>query len=129
MATMERDKKGRFVKGNKEGHRFSSNGEASECGRKGGTARIENRKLADILREQLAQKAGDGTMTKYEYLVAKAIANGAKDAKFSMRDLKDLQALLGENVQKVEHTGSVTEIIVRSEEERRKIESIGELDI
>ena len=126
---MERDKHGRFVKGNKEGHRFARNGDATECAKRATTARVENRKLADILREQLAQKAGDGTMTKYEYLVAKAITNGAKDAKFSMRDLKDLQALLGENVQKVEHTGSVTEIIVRSEEERRKIESIGELDV
>lgn len=126
---MERDKKGRFVKGNKEGHRFARNGDAAECAKRATASRVENRKLADILRDQLAEKAGDGTMTKYEYLVAKAIANGAKDAKFSMRDLKDLQALLGENVQKVEHTGSVTEIIVRSEEERQKIESIGELDI
>ena len=126
MATMERDKKGRFVKGNTSG---ISTEVARDYQAKSAAARKENRKLADILREQLAQKAGDGTMTKYEYLVAKAIANGAKDAKFSMRDLKDLQALLGENVQKVEHTGSVTEIIVRSEEERQKIESIGELDI
>lgn len=123
---MERDKKGRFVKGNTSG---ISTEVARDYQAKSAAARKENRKLADILREQLAQKAGDGTMTKYEYLVAKAIANGAKDAKFSMRDLKDLQALLGENVQKVEHTGSVTEIIVRSEEERQKIESIGELDI
>ena len=124
---MERDKKGRFVKGNTSG---ISTEVARDYQAKSAAARKENRKLADILREQLAQKAGEGSsMTKYEYLVAKAIANGAKDAKFSMRDLKDLQALLGENVQKVEHTGSVTEIIVRSEEERRKIEHIDELDI
>lgn len=128
---MERDKKGRFVKGVKPpvGSPISE-GVARDMQARSVAARKENRKLADILRDQLAEKAGDGTMTKYEYLVAKAIANGAKDAKFSMRDLKDLQALLGENVQKVEHTGEVrSAIIVESKEQKDAIEALGELGV
>ena len=110
---MARDEKGRFQKGNKEGHRFTSNGDARECGAKGVEQRERNRTIADVLRRQLMEKASSGSpMTQLEYLVAKALENHSKGS-LSLKDLTDLQRLLGEDVLNINTNGP--QIVVVSE--------------
>ena len=96
---MERDAKGRFTKGNTEGHRFS-NGDATECAQKAATKRKENRTIAEVLRAQLMEKAGDGNLTKLEYLTLKAITTHAK-GDMTMKDLREMQKVLGEDVKEI----------------------------
>lgn len=117
---MERNEKGQFLPGNKEGHRFTRNGDATEAGAKGNIVREERRKerqtLADVLREELQKKAASGSpMSKLEYLVAKAIENHAKGA-LSLKDLTYLQKLLGEDVLNIKTDGPVLNIVVGTPE-------------
>ena len=94
----------RFVKGETpEGAVPISEEIAKEYQARSAEARKENRRerqtLAEVLRQQLQEKAADGSpMTSLEYLVAKAISNHAKGA-LSLKDLTYLQKLLGEDVQ------------------------------
>ena len=109
---MERDAKGRFVKGNTEGHRFTSGGYAAECGKNGVEKREQNRTVAEVLRAALAEKASSGSpMTKLEYLASKAIQTHATD-EITFKDLRDLQKILGEDVKEIningEGGGSIT---------------------
>ena len=117
---MERNEKGQFLPGNKEGHRFTRNGDATEAGAKGNIVREEKRKerqtLAEVLRQQLQEKAADGSpMTRLEYLVAKAISNHAKGA-LSLKDLTYLQKLLGEDVLNIKTDGPVLNVVVGTPE-------------
>lgn len=109
---MERDAKGRFTKGNTEGHRFTRNGDAADAARKATEAREKNRTVAEVLRAQLAEKAGDGTLTKLEYLTLKAITTHAK-GDMTFKDLRELQKALGEDVKTVNVNGP---LIVPQEE-------------
>ena len=123
----ERDDKGRFLPGNKEGKTFSSDGVATEMQARSVEARKANRKerqtLAEVLRQQLQEKAADGSpMTRLEYLVAKAISNHAKGA-LSLKDLTYLQKLLGEDVQNINVRG-VAPIVVKDAEDAEKMQSI-----
>lgn len=109
---MARDAKSRFLPGNKEGRKFeNSGGVATEMQAKSVQARKANRTVAEVLRAQLAEKAGDGNLTKLEYLTLKAITTHAK-GDMTMRDLRDLQKVLGEDVKemaiKAADGGSVT---------------------
>ena len=97
---MERDAKGRFVKGNTEGHRFTSGGYAAECGKNGMEKREKNRTVAEVLRAQLMEKAGDGNLTKLEYLTLKAITTHAK-GDMTMKDLREMQKVLGEDIKEM----------------------------
>lgn len=95
----QRDNKGRFVKGNTEGNRFKSNGEATEAGRKGGIAsnEVQRRKrlLREVLREELDKETAQGSgVTKMEAVVAAAVQNEYKKA--SAKGLKILTEILGE---------------------------------
>ena len=106
---MARDEKGRFLPGNKEGHRFTRNGDATVAGAKGTMVREQNRReretLAEVLKKQLQQKAAQGTeMTKLEYLVAKALDNHSKGA-LTLKDLTYLQKLLGEDTLNINTNG------------------------
>ena len=97
------------MKGNKEGHRFQSNGDAREAGAKGVSNRERNKKerqvLADVLRNELQKKAASGSeMTKMEYLVAKALENHSK-GHLSLKDLTYLQRLLGEDTINIKTDG------------------------
>ena len=117
---MARNEKGQFLPGNKEGHRFTRNGDATEAGAKGNIVREEKRKerqtLAEVLRQQLQEKAADGSpMTRLEYLVAKAISNHAKGA-LSLKDLTYLQKLLGEDVLNIKTDGPVLNVVVGTPE-------------
>lgn len=97
---MERDAKGRFVKGNTEGHRFTRNGDAADAARKATESREKNRTVAEVLRAQLMEKAGDGNLTKLEYLTLKAITTHAK-GDMTMKDLREMQKVLGEDVKEM----------------------------
>ena len=116
----ERDDKGRFLPGNKEGKTFRSDGMATEMQARSVEARKANRKerqtLAEVLRQQLQEKAADGSpMTRLEYLVAKAISNHAKGA-LSLKDLTYLQKLLGEDVLNIKTDGPVLNVVVGTPE-------------
>lgn len=106
---MARDDKGRFVKGNKEGHRFQSNGDATVLGAKGAAIREERKKerqtIAEVMRRQLEEKVSDGSqLTKLEYLVAKTLQNHSKGT-LSLKDLTYLQKLLGEDTININTNG------------------------
>ena len=100
----QRDAKGRFAKGNTIGPRICS-GVAAEMQAKSVEARKENRALAEVVRDALAERApGDASMSKMEYLAVKAITNHAT-GDITFKDLRDLQKLLGEDVQKIDIKG------------------------
>ena len=103
MGQGQRDSKGRFVKGNKEGRKIGSNGglTAVEAQLRGAEAKKRNRTLADVVRAELEKVAPGTDLTKMEYLAAKAIGNHAA-GEMTFKDLLDLQKLLGEDVKKVE---------------------------
>ena len=106
---MARDEKGHFLPGNKEGHRFTRNGDATVSGAKGTAVREERKKerqtIADVLRKQLEEKAADGSeMTKMEYLVARTLQNHSKGT-LSLKDLTYLQKLLGEDTLNINTNG------------------------
>ena len=94
-----RDSKGRFVKGNDEGNRFTSNGTATENGRKGAIAsnEVQKRKklLREVLREELDKETKNGSgLTKREAIVA-AVVKNLYD-KPNAKGLKILTEILGE---------------------------------
>ena len=110
---MERDAKGRFVKGvTPEGAVPFSEGIAKEMQAKSAKARKEHRTVAEVLRAQLMEKAGDGNLTKLEYLTLKAITTHAK-GDMTFKDLRELQKALGEDVKTVNVNGP---LIVPQEE-------------
>lgn len=95
----KRDAKGRFVKGNTEGNRFKSNGEATEAGRKGGIASQEaqhrRKLLRETLMEELSKETAKGSgVTKQEAIVAAVVKNTFDHP--STKDLKRIVEILGE---------------------------------
>lgn len=111
---MARDAKGRFTKGNDEGVKIGAIGglTAEEAQLRGAAKRKENRTVAEVLRAQLMEKAGDGNLTKLEYLTLKAITTHAK-GDMTFKDLRELQKALGEDVKTVNVNGP---LIVPQEE-------------
>ena len=94
---MERDAKGRFLPGNTSG---ISTEVARDYQQRSATKRKENRTVAEVLRAQLMEKAGDGNLTKLEYLTLKAITTHAK-GDMTMKDLREMQKVLGEDVKEM----------------------------
>lgn len=105
---MERDKKGRFVKGNTSG---ISTGVAREYQARSVAARKENKTIADHLRAYLEQDGGNG-FTRGELLVMQAVKNH-KDGKLTFKDLRDLARILGEDTINIQTDGP--QIIVVSQ--------------
>lgn len=108
----QRDSQGRFVKGNDEGHRFQSNGEAAEQGRKGGIASGEARRAAKTLGEALRRimdepAAAGSDRTRREVISEKALHNLYNNP--TMKDLKIAAELMGELEQNINLTHRVTE--------------------
>jgi len=104
---MERDAKGRFIKGvgGNPGTRFDG-GVAVEMQERSVAARKEHRTVAEVLRAQLAEKAAEGqSMTRLEYLTLKAINTHAK-GDMTMRDLREMQKVLGEDVKEMNIKGA-----------------------
>ena len=92
---MERDKKGRFTKGNTEGKQFrSSDGVAAAMQARSAEARKQNKTLREALREALMEDGGGG-YTKMEILARKAMENH-RSGKLSFRDLSYLATIIGE---------------------------------
>ena len=115
---MERDDKGRFIKGETPRGAVPINERmAKEYQARSAASRKANREkretLAEVLKRQLQQKAASGSeMTKLEYLVAKALENHSKGA-LSLKDLTYLQRLLGEDVLNINTNGP--QVVVVSE--------------
>lgn len=93
---MERDAKGRFLPGSGP----ISKDVAREYQQRSAAKRKENRTVAEVLRAQLMEKAGDGNLTKLEYLTLKAITTHAK-GDMTMKDLREMQKVLGEDVKEM----------------------------
>lgn len=110
---MERDEKGRFLPGNKEGRTFDRDGLATEMQARSVAARKKNQTVAEVLRAELA-KAAPGGMTKLEYLVAKAVQNHAT-GRLTAKDIIDFQKVLGEEVTTVNVNGPL--VITKEEAE------------
>lgn len=125
---MQRDSKGRFVKGNKEGRKIGSNGgiTAVEAQLLGAEARKRNRALADVIRAELTKAAPGTDITKMEYLAAKAISNHAQ-GEMTFKDLRDLQHLLGEDKQTLNLEGDGIRIVVENAEQAAKLGEIEKL--
>lgn len=111
---MKRDDKGRFIKGNTEGKKFSGGTAAAE-GKKGGEASARAAKarktLAETLRDELTKNAGNG-MTKQEYIVAKCLETLAK-GKCSPQDLKTMSEVLGELKQNINISGDNAGLVIK----------------
>ena len=123
---MERNEKGQYEKGNGP----ISKEVAREYQARSAVARKENRRerqtLAEVLRQQLQEKAADGSpMTRLEYLVAKAISNHAK-GNLSLKDLTYLQKLLGEDVLNIKTDGP--QVVVVSDKSIRAAEKWSKKD-
>lgn len=95
---MERNAKGQFLPGNKEGNRFKT-GQCSETSRKGAYAclaeKARKKTFAEVLRSELDKPISDGSdMTKREFLAARCVINLKDD--ITPKDLKILCEILGE---------------------------------
>lgn len=82
-----------------------SEGIAKEMQARSAQARRTNRTLREVLREALDEEAAPG-MTRLEALARKALANHY-NGKLTMKDLKDLSAVLGEQTINVKTDGIV----------------------
>ena len=110
---MERDSKGRFLKGHKpEGSIQISEGIAKEYQARSAEARKRNKTLREAMIEAL-QEDGGGGMTKLEILVRKAMSNHA-NGKLSFLDLKFLASVMGEDKLNIETNGP--QVIVVSQQ-------------
>lgn len=94
---LERDEKGRFVKGNKEGNRIKSGD--IEIQRKGAAATNELRREKKLLREELRAILNEETtkgsgVTKMQSLIQNVLKNTL--SKGRALDLKHLAEILGE---------------------------------
>lgn len=92
---MERDEKGRFVKGKSGNPSTQFRGGVAEVMQ---ARAVEKRRENKTLRETLVaalQEDGGGGLSKLEILVRKALYTHSKDITF--KDLRDLSAVLGED--------------------------------
>ena len=108
----QRDSQGRFIKGNDEGHRFQSNGEAAEQGRKGGIASGEAKRAAKTLGEALRRIMDEPAAAGSERTRREVISEKAIHALFNhptMKDLKIAAELMGELEQNINLTHKVSE--------------------
>lgn len=121
---MERDNKGRFVKGQTpKGAVPISEGIAKDYQLRSAAKRKENRTLAEVMRRELEKKAKEGDMTKMEYLVIKAIQDSSSD-RLTFRDLHELQKILGEDVKTIDIGDGVSIQINSSDEGKGNIERL-----
>ena len=112
---MQRDSKGRFVKGNTEG---ISTEVAREYQLRSAEARKRNKTLREAMIEALHEDGGNG-LTKLEVLVRKAMANHA-NGKLSFLDLKFLASIMGEDKLNIETNGPQVIIVSQQAVEAAK---------
>ena len=110
----------KFQPGNTKGRKFS--GEiAAEMQTRSAQARRTNRTLREVLREALDEEAAPG-MTRLEALARKALANHY-NGKLTMKDLKDLSAVLGEQTINVK-TDSPYILMPKDDEQARLLQNL-----
>ena len=110
---MERDEKGRFVKGSSGNPKTQFRGGLAEDMQVRSVAsRKERKTLREALLEALMEEGGDG-YTKLEILARKAMSNHVK-GKLSFKDLKDLSSVLGEDVLTVKNDGPAMVVVPES---------------
>lgn len=116
---MERDSKGRFVKGVvPEGSTPFSAGVAQEMQLRSAEARKRNKTLREAMIEAL-QEEGGGGYTKLEILVRKAMENH-RNGKLSFLDLKSLASIMGEDKLNIETNGPQVIIVSQQSIEAAK---------
>ena len=99
MGERQRNEKGQFVKGTKEGHRFKTREEASAAGKKGCIKSNEVQRRNKLLKEELRAilneetTAGSG-VTKMQAVIQNVLKNTL--SKGRALDLKILAEVLGE---------------------------------
>ena len=114
MAERKRNEKGQFVKGNKEGHRFTRE-EASAAGKKGCIKSNEVQRRNKLLKEELRAilneetTAGSG-VTKMQAVIQNVLKNTLSKGK--ALDLKILAEILGEMEINVNLTQSEKPVIM-----------------
>lgn len=114
---MERDEKGRFVKGKTPGGAIPINeGIAKDYQARSVAARRENRTLREALRQALEEDAGGGH-SRLEAIARKAMSNHF-NGKLTFRDLKDLSAVLGETTVNIK-TGDTFQLVPKDDEQAR----------
>lgn len=97
---------------------------AKEAQLKSTEAKKRNRTIAETLRKALEEKINnDSSMTKREYLIAKALQNASKDDTLSFRDISELQKILGESVQNINVKG-VAPIVAKDAEDAKQIQDL-----
>lgn len=115
MKKLERDAKGRFLPGNKEG---ISTEVAREYQLRSAEARKKNKTLREAMIEAL-QEEGGGGYTKLEILVRKAMENH-RNGKLSFLDLKFLASIMGEDKLNIETNGPQVIIVSQQAVEAAK---------
>lgn len=115
MKKLERDAKGRFLPGNKEG---ISTEVAREYQLRSAEARKKNKTLREAMIEAL-QEEGGGGYTKLEILVRKAMENH-RNGKLSFLDLKSLASIMGEDKLNIETNGPQVIIVSQQSIEAAK---------
>ena len=102
---MQRDSKGRFVKGNTLG---ISTEVAREYQSRSVAARNANKTIADHLRTYLAEEVNGHS--RGELLVMQAVKNH-KDGRLTFHDLRDLARILGEDTLNIKTDGPQVMIV------------------
>lgn len=115
---MNRDSKGRFIKGNTAG---ISTEVAREMQARSAVARKENKTIAAMLRTYLDEPGGGG-YSRGEILVMKAV-NNHKDGKLTFKDLRDLARVMGEDVLNIKTDGP--QVVVVSQQAIQAAEKWG----
>lgn len=95
----QRDSKGRFVKGNDEGRKFTAGGAQTEIARRGAEKSNEvqrrNKLLKEELRDILAEETAKGSgVTKMQAVIQNVLKNTLSRGKAA--DLKIIAEILGE---------------------------------
>lgn len=94
---------------------------AKEMQARSAQARRTNRTLREVLREALDEEAAPG-MTRLEALARKALANHY-NGKLTMKDLKDLSAVLGEQTINVK-TDTPYILMPKDDEQARLLQNL-----
>lgn len=112
----------KFEKGNPIGKETRISGEiAGEMQLRSAAARRTNRTLREVLREALDEEAAPG-MTRLEALARKALSNHY-NGKLTMKDLKDLSAVLGEQTINVK-TDTPYILMPKDDEQARLLQNL-----
>ena len=105
----------KFEKGNPIGTQTRFSGAvAGEMQARSAAARKENHTLREVLLKALQEDAGNG-MTRMEALARKALSNHY-NGKLTLKDLRNLSAILGEDTLNIKTEGGPVQVVVGTPE-------------